>query len=79
MATLAGMNQEQLKRAAAEAALKYVVEGELLGVGTGSTVNHFIELLGERGLDIPGAVSSSEASTERRSAFRSSTSTRPAR
>ena len=59
------MNQEQLKRAAAEAALKYVVEGEPLGVGTGSTVNHFIELLGERGLDIPGAVSSSEASTER--------------
>ena len=59
------MEQEALKRAAAEAALKYVVEGELLGVGTGSTVNHFIDLLGEHRLDIPGAVSSSEASTER--------------
>lgn len=59
------MEQDELKRAAAEAALDYVVEGELLGVGTGSTVNRFIELLGERKLDIPGAVSSSEASTER--------------
>ena len=37
------MNQDQAKRAAAEAALKYVVPGEALGVGTGSTVNFFID------------------------------------
>jgi len=57
------MNQDQSKRAAAEAALAYVRPGELLGVGTGSTVNHFIALLAERKLDIRGAVSSSEASS----------------
>jgi ribose 5-phosphate isomerase A len=57
------MNQDQAKRAAAEAALQYVQAGEILGVGTGSTVNHFITALAERRLDIPGAVSSSEAST----------------
>ena len=59
------MDQDLLKRSAAEAALKYVVEGEVLGVGTGSTVNHFIDLLGERRLDIPAAVSSSDATTAR--------------
>lgn len=59
------MSQDLAKRKAAEAALKYVVQGELLGVGTGSTVNHFIDLLAERHFDIPGAVSSSVASTER--------------
>ncbi len=64
------MNQDQAKRAAAEAALKYVQSGELLGVGTGSTVNHFIALLAERKLEIPGAVSSSEASTEKLKAAR---------
>jgi ribose 5-phosphate isomerase A len=57
------MNQDQAKRAAAEAALQYIQAGEILGVGTGSTVNHFIAALAERRLDIPGAVSSSEAST----------------
>ena len=59
------MNQDQAKRAAAEAALKYVEPGEILGVGTGSTVNHFIALLAERKIDVAGAVSSSEASTAR--------------
>ena len=59
------MSQDQAKRAAAEAALKYVVPGEVLGVGTGSTVNFFIDLLAARKHDIPGAVSSSEASTAR--------------
>ena len=59
------MNAEALKRQAAEAALSFVQAGEILGVGTGSTVNHFIDLLGERKLDIPGAVSSSEASSAR--------------
>lgn len=59
------MSQDLAKRKAAEASLQYVVQGELLGVGTGSTVNHFIDLLAERRFDIPGAVSSSEASSER--------------
>lgn len=57
------MNQEQAKRAAAEAALKYVEPGAVLGVGTGSTVNHFIQLLAERRIEVSQAVSSSEAST----------------
>jgi len=53
------------KQAAARAALEFVVEGKVLGVGTGSTVNFLIEELGkQRGL-IPGAVSSSKGSTER--------------
>lgn len=59
------MSQDAAKRKAAEGALKYLVPGEILGVGTGSTVNHFIELLAARKNDIPGAVSSSEASTMR--------------
>jgi ribose 5-phosphate isomerase A len=63
------MTQDEAKRAAAEAALKYVIQGEVLGVGTGSTVNYFIDALGARAkahkLDIPAAVSSSEASTAR--------------
>ncbi len=61
------MSQDLAKRKAAEAALAYVEPGEVLGVGTGSTVNHFIDLLVERKLDrdIAGAVSSSNASTER--------------
>ena len=59
------MNQDQAKKAAAEAALKFVVPGEVLGVGTGSTVNFFIDALASMRDDIPGAVSSSNASTER--------------
>lgn len=61
------MSADQAKRLAAEAALAYIEPGEVLGVGTGSTVNHFIDLIAERRLqnDIPGAVSSSNASTER--------------
>lgn len=57
--------QDDLKRAAAEAAYEYVREDEYLGVGTGSTANHFIDVLGERRPEIPGCVSSSKASTER--------------
>ena len=53
--------QDDLKRAAAEAAYEYVNDGEYLGVGTGSTVNHFIDVLAEREPDIPGCVSSSKA------------------
>jgi len=59
------MTQDEAKKAAAEAALKYVVPGEVLGVGTGSTVNFFIDALARLRDDIPGAVSSSNASTER--------------
>jgi ribose 5-phosphate isomerase A len=59
------MNQDALKRQAAEAALAYVEDDQIIGVGTGSTVNHFIELLGPRKHRIRGAVSSSEASTQR--------------
>jgi len=57
------MSTDAGKRAAAEAALKYLVPGEPLGVGTGSTVNFFIEALAARKADVPAAVSSSEAST----------------
>jgi ribose 5-phosphate isomerase A len=59
--------QDLAKRQAAEAALAYLEPGEVLGVGTGSTVNHFIDLLAERRLvqDVRGAVSSSNASSER--------------
>jgi len=59
--------QDLAKRQAAEAALAYVEPGEVLGVGTGSTVNIFIDLLAEKKLaqDIKGAVSSSNASSER--------------
>ena len=59
------MNQDEMKRQAAEAALEYVVTDSIVGVGTGSTVNHFIDLLSGIKGKIEGAVSSSEASTER--------------
>lgn len=59
------MSQDAAKKAAAEAALKFVERGEVLGVGTGSTVNYFIDALASLRHDIPGAVSSSNASTER--------------
>lgn len=60
------MSPEDKKRLAAEAALEYVTPGSIVGVGTGSTVNHFIDLLAEKmGGDIQAAVSSSEASTKR--------------
>lgn len=58
------MNQDELKKQAAEAALDHV-EGGVIGVGTGSTVNHFIAALSRIKQRIEGAVSSSEASTER--------------
>lgn len=58
------MTQDEMKRQAAEAALAYV-QGGVIGVGTGSTVNHFIDFLGRIKGRIDGAVSSSEASTQR--------------
>lgn len=53
------------KQQAAIAALKYVYDDTVIGVGTGSTVNHFIDALAARNLRIRGAVSSSEASSKR--------------
>ena len=59
------MDQDQLKRAAAKAAIDYVVSGEIVGVGSGSTVNFFIDELGAIRDRIAGAVSSSERSSDR--------------
>ena len=59
------MTQDELKALVGQAALKYVVPGEIVGVGTGSTVNKFIDALATMKDQIKGAVSSSEASTER--------------
>jgi ribose 5-phosphate isomerase A len=53
------------KQAAARAALEFVTEGKVLGVGTGTTVNFLIDELVARGLRVPGAVSSSNGTTER--------------
>lgn len=57
---------DRQKRGAAEAALDYVVPGEILGVGTGSTVDHFIELLARRRRDDVGACVSTSEATGRR-------------
>lgn len=59
------MTQDELKALVAHAALAYVVPGELVGVGTGSTVNHFIDVLATMKGQFAGAVSSSQASTAR--------------
>jgi ribose 5-phosphate isomerase A len=59
------MTQDELKALVGQAALQYVVPGEIVGVGTGSTVNKFIEALAAIKDKIPGAVSSSVASTEK--------------
>jgi len=59
------MTQDELKALFVHAALTHVVPVEVLGVGTGSTVNHFIDALATMKHRFPGAVSSSLASTER--------------
>ncbi|MEC6833403.1 ribose-5-phosphate isomerase RpiA [Photobacterium toruni] len=59
------MTQDEMKKAAGWAALEYVTKNSIVGVGTGSTVNHFIDALATRKEEIKGAVSSSIASTER--------------
>jgi len=58
------MSQDEMKKLAAKAALEYV-DGGIVGVGTGSTVNHFIDFLATIKGRIEGAVSSSEVSTAR--------------
>ncbi|MCC6706164.1 MAG: ribose-5-phosphate isomerase RpiA [Gammaproteobacteria bacterium] len=57
--------QDDKKRAAAEAALAYVMDDDIVGVGTGSTANYFIDALATRKSRINGAVASSEASAAR--------------
>lgn len=64
-AASAPLTQDQLKTLVGEAALRYVVPGDIVGVGTGSTVNKFIDALASMKDQIKGAVSSSEASTVR--------------
>ena len=59
------LTQDELKTLVGRAALAYVVPGEIVGVGTGSTVNKFIDALATIKDQIKGAVSSSVASTER--------------
>jgi ribose 5-phosphate isomerase A len=65
-ATGKSMTPEDKKRIAAEAAIDYVQPESIVGVGTGSTVNHFIDLLAEKKAgQVRAAVSSSEASSAR--------------
>ncbi|MFA6163737.1 MAG: ribose-5-phosphate isomerase RpiA [Methylobacter sp.] len=59
------MTQDELKQKVAQAALPYIKDVAIIGVGTGSTVNHFIDFLADFRADIEGAVSSSEMSTQR--------------
>jgi len=59
------MNQDEMKKAAAEAAIEYVENGMVVGIGTGSTANHFIDLLANIKGKIDGTVASSEASADR--------------
>ncbi len=57
--------QDLAKQRAAEAALEFLPDGEVIGVGTGSTVNYFIDCLGAARQRIAGAVASSVASAEK--------------
>jgi len=63
------MTQDELKTLVGQAALHYVQEGTVIGVGTGSTVDKFIDALAASGLKVAGAVSSSVRSTERMKAL----------
>ena len=65
MTTTPSPTQDELKTLVGQAALHYVLPGDIVGVGTGSTVNKFIDALATRKNEIKGAVSSSVASTER--------------
>jgi ribose 5-phosphate isomerase A len=59
------MTQDELKQKVAQAALKYIKDVSIIGVGTGSTTNFFIEFLADYRADIEGACSSSEGTSER--------------
>jgi len=59
------MTQDEMKKLVAEAALEYIVPGTIIGIGTGSTANHFIDCLAGVKHKIDGTVASSRASAER--------------
>jgi len=59
------MTQDEMKQKVAEAALEYVVDGTIVGVGTGSTANMFIDALATKKDVLKGAVASSEATADR--------------
>lgn len=63
--SFSSFTQDELKTLVGKAALQYIVPGDIVGVGTGSTVNKFIDALASIKNDIRAAVSSSVASTER--------------
>ncbi|MFY7867054.1 ribose-5-phosphate isomerase RpiA [Roseateles sp.] len=63
------MTQDELKTLVGQAALQYVKPGSIVGVGTGSTVDKFIDALAASGIKVAGAVSSSVRSTERMQAL----------
>ncbi|REL34917.1 ribose-5-phosphate isomerase RpiA [Thalassotalea euphylliae] len=63
------MTQDELKKAVGQAAVKFIKPDTIVGVGTGSTVNHFIDALAEIKDQIKGAVSSSQQSTEKLKAY----------
>ena len=63
------MTQDELKTLVGQAALDYVDAGSIVGVGTGSTVDKFIDALAASGIRVAGAVSSSVRSTERMKAL----------
>ncbi|PIM54968.1 ribose 5-phosphate isomerase A [Roseateles chitinivorans] len=63
------MTQDELKTLVGQAALQYVTPDTVVGVGTGSTVDKFIDALAASGMRIAGAVSSSVRSTERMKAL----------
>ncbi len=63
------MTQDELKALVGQAALQYVAPGSIVGVGTGSTVDKFIDALAASGMQVAGAVSSSVRSTERMKAL----------
>jgi len=58
-------SQDDLKRAVARAALEFIAPGTVIGIGTGSTVDCFVDALGESGIRLAGAVSSSERTAAR--------------
>lgn len=58
------MNQDELKRLAAEKAVEFIPENEYIGIGTGSTVNLFIHALGKSGKKIKGAVATSQTTSD---------------
>lgn len=60
-----GMTQDEMKQAVARAALEHVVPNTIIGIGTGSTANFFIDALAEMKDQISGTVASSEASADR--------------